>query len=184
MLVLGILAGPQTVAADTELGETGTVGAHSLNDTTANPGATCKYHYISAQDGGRLNRIDVDPPNVKAVAGKSSQSVGWQFTVQRRAGSIYTNNPWKNRYTSPIKKALTDDAHNAPFSGGTVSVTVPYGPDSQDVQADYRVVVKMLWYLPNGAVQGTARHRVNYYDTTENNASLAVQHNLCWSYWY
>jgi len=183
-VTVALLVGAQPVAADTELGHTGTVGLHSLLDTPGNPGATCKYKYLSEYQIGRLKRIVVFPPRMRAVAGKDAQTVGWNFTVQRREAGLGGSGPWENRYTSPEMTAVTDDAHNASFDQASVSVTTPFGPDVEDAIALYRVHIKMFWHRPNGSVQGTAKHRVNYYRSVYTNRSgSGVQENVCGDYW-
>jgi hypothetical protein len=178
-----MVAGVQPVLADTELGHNGTVGVHSLADTSSNPGATCKYKFLPSWDFGKLVRIFVKPPKMRAVAGKDAQTVGWTFTVQRRIFGITGSGPWVDRYTSPEMMAVTDDAHNATFSQSSVSVTVPFGPGAEDVVAVYRVKVKMFWHRANGSIQGTARHRVDYYHSTMTNGDTGLQPEVCGAFW-
>jgi hypothetical protein len=180
---VALLLGAQPVFADTELGHTGTVGVHSLTDTASSPGAKCKYRYLSAYDYGRLKRIVVQPPNMRAVAGKSAQKVGWQFTIQRREMGLGGSSPWEPRYTSPEMTAITSASHNATFSSASVGVTTPFGPDTEDAGAIYRVNVKMIWHRPDGSVQGTARHRVNYYRSVLDIGGSGLQNNVCSDYW-
>lgn len=179
-----VLAVAPPVLADTELGHSNPVGIHSLTDTSANPGATCKYKYLPAYGVGRQKRMFVQPPNMRAVAGMAAQEVGWQFTVQRRIDIEPSIGRWENRYTSPVMAAVTDDGHNAAFSSASVSVTVPFGPDADGAAAIYRVTVKMIWHRPNGSVQGTARHRINFYLRVMSNGASDVQNNFCGGYYY
>lgn len=182
-VLLALIAGAQPVLADTPLSQTGTVGVHSLRDTASSPGANCKYKYLSAHGYGKLKKIVVMPPRMRAVAGKSAQLVGWTFTVQRRIVSLGPNNPWENRYTSPEMTAVTDDAHNASFSAASVPVIVPFPPDSLDVAAFYRVHVKMFWHTANGSIQGTATHRVDYYRHVMSTGGSKVNQDICPDYW-
>lgn len=175
----------QPVLADTELGHTGIVGVHSLRDSSLEYGAGCKYKYLAGYDFGKLKHIEVWAPRVRAVAGKTAQLVGWRFTVQRQTSGLMGSGPWHDRYTSPEMTATTSDAAYASFSGSmSVRVSVPYGPDAEDVGVVYRVYVTMLWHRPNGSIQGTARHRVNFYGSYYTNAAGAgFQHNVCGAYW-
>jgi hypothetical protein len=182
-MAIGALTAAQPVLADTEL-DAGTVGVHSLTDTASNPGALCKYRYLPTYDVGRLKRIVVRPPNMRAVAGRSAQEVGWQFTIQRRIDIEPNPGTWEDRYTSPEMTAVTDDSHNASFGSGSVSVTVPFGPGGDGAAALYRVVVKMIWHRPNGSVQGTARDRVDFYERAVSNGGGDVQNNFCTGYWF
>jgi hypothetical protein len=142
---------------------TGTVGAHSLTDTMSSPGATAKYVYVNESGGEshwQLHRIVVHPPNMKAVAGKSNQKVGWSFTIQRMECFEPPCPAWQDRYTSPVFMATTSDSANAAFANESVSVRVPSGSPAL---YSYRTIVKMFWYRPNGSVQGTATTKVQYY---------------------
>ena len=115
------LAAAQPAIAAIQLSRTGTVGAHSLTDTSANPAAIGKYKYYASDGFGWLVRFFVNPPNMRAVAGKSAQTVGWKFTVQRKICGFTGCGNWTTRYTSPEMTAVTDDAHNAAFTQATAS---------------------------------------------------------------
>jgi len=141
---------------------TGRVGAYSLTDTQASAGETAKYRYFVSsrpgEDHWQLHRLVVRPPNMKAVAGNSNQTVGWSFTVQR----IECFEPpclWEDRYTSPVYTAVTSDTANAPFGKESVSVRVP---SQIAALVHYRTFVRMFWYAPGGGVQGTAKALVHY----------------------
>ena len=56
-VAIALLGIAQPVFADTELGHTGTVGVHSLSDTSGNPGTTAKYKYNSSDGFGWLKRL-------------------------------------------------------------------------------------------------------------------------------
>jgi hypothetical protein len=160
----------------------GTVGAWSLTDTPSSPGANVKYRWVDAtgdygsEDHWRIRRIVVQPPNVKAVAGKSQQTVGWQFTIQR----VQCFEPpcyWEHRYTSPVHKATTSDAANAAFTAQSVSVRIP--PEAEAGLFHYRAIVKMFWFKGDGSVQGTAKSRVRYYRPVTPGATYDVQESAC-----
>lgn len=180
-LVFVALATAQPVFADEELGERGTVGQHSLTDTFSNPGARCKYREMSDPDDvGRLRRIVVRPPNMRAVAGKDDQMVGWQFTVQRRITHGRDPRFWEKRYISPTYTATTDDAHDAPFSEASVRVYVPFTePGSGHGYAEYRVNVTMFWYRADGSVQGMAKHRVEFYQMVMDTRARGAETDTC-----
>jgi hypothetical protein len=184
-LAVALLGIAQPVFADTELGHTGTVGVHSLNDTSASPGAICKYHYLSSYQFGRLRRITVQPPNMMAVAGKSAQTVGWEFIVERKSLPLGPPTPWKKRYTSPEMTAVTSDSHNAAFSSAYVGVKVPAPPGAEDgARHIYRVTVKMFWHRGDGSVMGSSRHRVDFYRIVESNGGTGEQDSFCDGYDY
>src|SRR5688572_7664830 len=85
--VLAFAIGAQPAAAYRELGTSGSVGAHSLDDTKASPGADCRYRFSDIGTAWVLRRIMVHPPNVRAVPSQGSQKVGWRFTIDRRAAN-------------------------------------------------------------------------------------------------
>ncbi|MEA2676769.1 MAG: hypothetical protein QOJ81_910 [Chloroflexota bacterium] len=187
-VLFGLLIGIQPVLADTELGHTGTVGAHSLLDTTALPGGQCAYQHLAAYDVNKLKSMVARSPRVKAVAGKSSQLVGYRVIVQRRSGSIYSNNVWTDKFTSAEHTAMTSDTANAYFGANpSITVTVPFGPDQQDVYAEYRIVMKLIWHNSDGSIQGTAMHRVGHYNsfkTGSQSPPQTAQPGKCPDYWY
>jgi hypothetical protein len=185
-LILGLLLGAQPAFADTELGHTGTVGVHSLVDTTNNGGAFCFYNHPYGTS--QLKSIEVTPPRMKALNGQSAQKVGWRAIVQRKFGSIYTNNAWIDKFTSAEFTAIANDAsYVSVWYPAAISVTVPYGPNAQGQLAQYRVFVKMIWHTPNGQVQGTALHRVDHYNKNFGGwggIPTVHQNGNCEAYWY
>jgi hypothetical protein len=166
-----------------ELGHTGTVGVHSLVDTSANPGATGKYRYYASDGFGWLKRFWVNPPKMRAVAGKTNQTVGWKFIVERKVCGIPRCGRWTVRYTSPEMTAVTDDAHNASFSQATVRVRVPCGHNCEDAGAIYRITVKMLWHRPNGSIQGKVKDRIYWYGAQMTNGDSGVQEKVASDAW-
>lgn len=146
------------------LPQTGTVGAYSLNDTSASPGVQAIYGYVSKYDTWKLGKIVVHAPNMSAVSGKTTQKVGWKFTIQRRFCSFGHCSAWYHDYASPTFTAVTNDVTNAAFADASVGVRA--GPFGYDGGYGYRAIVKMFWYRPGGSVQGTATVRVYYYQLT------------------
>ena len=153
------------VQADTELGETGTTGFHALRDSEMAPGYTCHYKGIyppTADDySGKLNRIDVRPPKMRAISGR--QEVGWRFIVERRNGSDGASH-WVVTYKSSIQRDTTSASQNASFSRRTINVRLPADGVNEDTIYDYRVKVKMFWYTANGGIQGTSTHLNDWYN--------------------
>jgi hypothetical protein len=176
------LAVAQPALGYTELGTTGTVGSHSLTDTSGSPGAVCVYHYLSGENLWKLRRIAVNPPNVRAVAGQGTEKVAWKFIVQRRFISAFssTPGPWKKRYASPKFVAYTDSSHDASFTQEHVRVRVPFGPGA-DAVAEYRVIVKVIWYKASGSVLGKATMRADWYNLYEG-LDTYVSHHNCGDY--
>lgn len=166
-----------------ELGHTGTVGVHSLTDTSSNPGAIGRYKYYASDGFGWLVRFYVNPPKMRAVAGNSSQTVGWRYMVERKVCGIGGCGAWTLRFTSVEMTAVTNDAHNASFSQATASVTVPCGHNCYDAGAIYRITVKMIWHRANGSVQGTVRNRIYWYGAQMTTGEYGVQEKVASDSW-
>jgi len=166
-----------------ELGHTGTVGVHSLTDTSSNPGAIGRYRWYSSDGVGYLNRFYVNPPKMRAVAGRTNQTVGWLYKVERKMCGFMGCGAWTLRFTSVEMTAVTDDAHNASFSQATASVTVPCGHNCYDAFARYRITVKMIWHRPDGSVQGTVRNRIYWYGAQLTTGPYGVQEQFAFDRW-
>ncbi|MEP7378039.1 MAG: hypothetical protein ABI725_00595 [Chloroflexota bacterium] len=166
-----------------ETGHTGTVGVHSVTDTSSHPGAIGRYKYYSSDGFGWLNRFFINPPHMRAVAGKTSQTVGWRYKVERRDCGIKSCGPWMLRFTSVEMTAVTDDAHNASFSQASVSVNVPCGHDCYGSGSKYRITVKMIWHRPNGNVQGTVNNRIYWYGAQMTTGEYGVQEKVAFDRW-
>lgn len=179
LLAAVLIGGGQPALAATQLSRTGTVGTHSIEDTTLSPGATCRYQHEAPGHFGKLVKIVVQPPNMHAVAGKSSQTVGWTFEVQRRlaAGPEGPPGPWQHRYTSTEMKSVTDDSHDAAFTSASVPVIA--GHPQAGGGFEYRVLVTMFWHLGDGSVQGTVKERIDFYKDSENTGPTAEQDHEC-----
>ena len=177
---IGVLAFAQPALGYTELGTTGTVGAHSLIDTSSSPGAVCTYKAYPQYSDYKIKHLYVNAPKMKAVSGRGTETekVAWDFKVQRRYVS-FSNGPWQNRYTSPTFVAYTDSTHNASFSQEGVDV-VPPAPEV-DTAYQYRVIVKLIWYADIGNVLGTATERVDWY-SAQVGLDTFVRHHHCFDY--
>ena len=177
----GVLAATAVPAlADTPLGHSGKVGAHSLSDSASSPGTSCQYKYHSGNNSGDLVKIVVKPPNVRAVAGNNSQTVGWRFTVQRRVQGEGGATQWVQRFTSPEMTAVTDDSHNASFN--SASVPVRTGPFLAGGVYQYRVIVTTIWHRGDGSTQGKAKNRVDFYagDLDTGGSNIQDEHCTGW----
>ncbi len=158
--IVAVLVVGQTALGYVETKTTGTVGAHSLSDTTGSPAAICVYKPSPIANVTQLKHIDVNAPQVKAIAGMGTETVGWRFVIQRTRFGITPH--WKRIYRSPIWKASTDSAHDASFSqeGANVVVPHPYATGGYG----FRVIVKLYWYKANGTtVKGSTSGRLEWY---------------------
>lgn len=152
----------------------GTVGEHSLTDTTGSPGAICAYQPSATPGVKKLKHIYVNAPHMKAIAGASTEKVGWRFVIQRIR---YGTSQWKLFYRSPIWTASTNSSQDASFSqeGRKVVVNHTYF----ETGYGYRVSEKLLWYNTAGTkVRGSATELVEWYALSEG-ANPGPSNNVC-----
>ena len=138
--------------AATELGRYGRIGVGSIND--GDGGVVCVYDGVT----GALQKIFVSAPVVFArdrSVNVDTQLVGWRFIIKRqpRGGGTQTT-----VFKSSVVKSSATDAQAAAFTDRTRAMT------SVTYNSDYIVIIKLLWYTPNGRnVAGWQKHRVDYY---------------------
>jgi hypothetical protein len=157
LLTLVLSAG--TALAETEVGHTGLVGDHQLNESSGNRIVTCRY--ANSDLGGYLKAFEIRTPTIWARdlnANVNSQNVGWQVIVQRKK----PGGSWKSFYKSSILKAMASDNVSAFFATRTIDESMVLFPST----GMYRIRSKMFWYR-NGSVEGTANHQYDYYETFE-----------------
>lgn len=141
------------VAADTHVGGRGRVGVHYLADSPEYPGARCRY------GGGQVFAgVAVRDPFLFArdrTAGRDRQRVAWQVILQRQQDESLT---WEVVARSARQTALAWDDRAADLSPITLA-------HAGEAVSAYRVIVKLAWLAPGDpdTVQGTARHRVDWY---------------------
>jgi len=177
VFMIGALFAAQTVLADTELGDKGKVGVHSLTDTHAKPGVTCKYKFSSGLGLGKLRTITVRPPNMAASPGRSQQVIGWSFTIQRRRVGEQ-NTPYKTIYRSDLQ-TTSIGGEGGGFESMSASITIPPNEGVTGVH-HYQVIVKMLWYgKDDQTVVGSSRHRVDFYRGVMNTGEHWVDTEWC-----
>ncbi len=164
---LAALLAVSPAAASVEMGHVGVVGPHNFLDTYADPGVACNYATVSDGDvwRGKLAHIDVNPPSLNSISGE--QLVGWRFIV-RRYRHIYepgrprsVSDPYTVTYRSPIQQASATESVVADLERMGVDVSVP--PGTLKRNWDYLIVIKSIWYRPNGNRQGTATDRLRWY---------------------
>jgi len=154
LLMIALLAaGP--VLADTDIGTTGVVGAHSLVDTGTNAGVTCRYNV------SLLKQLEVRPPRMRAASG--TQAVAWRFVALRTKNPNTGAPTVKKTYTSPWQTAWATTTRNARFSTMSINVIVPRDGRTFDVYYEYVVNVEMIWKQSNTQITGTSTHRVDNY---------------------
>jgi hypothetical protein len=153
-----VLSMTGTTLADTPVGHSGTYGPHSLTDSGETAGARCVY-----DSDLFLYRIKVLPPTVFArnrTSSRDSQWVGWRIDLRYRDGE---GGGWGTvKHTSFVKAKAYDD------TPGVLSTrSIPIG--DQVGGGEFQVIVRMQWYKPghSDTWEGTARHQVDHYDSTE-----------------
>jgi hypothetical protein len=136
-------AGPPTPPEDTSSGR---VGIHHLVDSTATPGARCRYGYqvdtptFSGYFNG-LRRVIQRAPVAYARVGRASQRISYRLLVQAWDGAawrMYLATRWQWRTATPTdaadftERALTTDPWN----------DANFGP--------FRARVVLRWHAANG----------------------------------
>ena len=124
---------------------------------------TCRYRTNSPGPAyeAKLRRIVVAPPLMFSRGGQ--QRVGWRFVVRRTIDAFWPDYPSHHvTYRSPIQTAKATTADAADFETMDVGVALPTTvEDPFDVH--YQVVIKMLWYRPDGRVKSTISHLMTEY---------------------
>jgi hypothetical protein len=166
----------QPAFADTELGDSGDVGAHSLTDTHSTPGVRCDYHFNSGSGLGRLTSMTVKPPNMDLSPDKSHQTIGWSFSIQRRRQGEQ-DTVWKQVYKSPLQSTSIGGGDSGGFSSMSTDITVPANEGATGIH-QYRVVVKMRWYGAAGVI-GSSRHRADFYRGVMNTGQKWTTDGYC-----
>jgi hypothetical protein len=151
-LLLCLIGGTGVVAADTAGAHTGDPGRHYLADNEDHPGVKCLY-----SEDFELERVRVRPPFLYArnvSRDVDTQLVGWRIIVQR---ADIGGGSWTAVAKSSIATVIARDDQPATLKARTLRLDGHAG-------SSYRIVVKMLWYeAPDGAFEGTAKHRVDWY---------------------
>ena len=180
-MAISALAIAQPALGYTELKVTGTVGAHSLWDTEAVPGATCLFKHRSGTY--RLSHIGASPPRMKAVPGMGTEVVAWSFTVQRRIVELR----WSRLHGRTATRAKSSRARLTPSTTRTsvanrASTSSFRSQAGGDASANYRVIVKLFWYESDGTtILGTATDRVDWY-YPDQGKGVPTFHHFCPDY--
>ena len=122
--------------------------------------ASCGYKVVRSHNGvwtrALLNEIAIDHPTIVKTDKSANQTVGWRFIVERSlSGHV---GPWNVTYRSPVQRALK----SAGLTSMQVAVTVPPAdatPNGRDA-VWYRVILKLFWYRPDGAVLNKVSHQM------------------------
>jgi hypothetical protein len=147
-LALALMLAATSVHADST---SGTPGTYKITDTSGSPGANCNYtpydptHYLVS--------FTVRGPSVKWPSSSSAASgkVGWRAVVQKSG-----NSGWVTVKTGALSTATANKTTATSFAKRTVKYAA-------QVDAPFRVVVRLLWYAPDNHVIGRATHAVAYY---------------------
>lgn len=131
------------------------VGPALAGTTSSDYGSTVKCNYRTSSPGpaftAGLKRIIVAPPKMFAKSGQ--QTVGWRFIVRRTIdeGDYPSHHV---TYRSPIQTATATTVKAADFESMRVDVALPKNiEDPRNVF--YEVVIRMIWYRPDGSVKST-----------------------------
>jgi hypothetical protein len=113
---------------------------------------------------------------MEAAAQRTNQIVGWRVSVERRLDL----GPWKTVYTSIRQTTSVGGSGDAGgFSSMTAPITLPANEGVNGAH-EFRVVVKMFWYAKDDqTVNGTSRHRVDFYRNLLSNGDRSTDEGSC-----
>jgi hypothetical protein len=153
-----MLSASGVAMADTPVGHSGTYGPHSLTDSDESAGARCIF-----DSEMYLTRVRVLPPTLFArdrTSSRDSQYVDWRVELRYRDGE---GGSWGTFKNSTYTKVKAYDDTPAALARKSVSI------GSQVGGGEFEVIVRMRWYRPGhpDVWEGTARHHVDRYDSTE-----------------
>ena len=148
-------------------------------------GNTVECHYKTSDPSLAriwwLKHLVVTRPVVYAK--KPSQTVGWQFLVNR---VIWDDGqgPSMVTYTSPIQKRTATPTTAATFTSQGVDVKVPkYVENKRGVQ--YTVTLKLYWYRANGSIGSQVTYLMPYMKSMQFNTYYVGDYGHdCWSGYY
>ncbi|CAN5720175.1 hypothetical protein BH23CHL7_BH23CHL7_08620 [soil metagenome] len=84
--------------------------------------------------------------------------MSWRFIVQRAKDG----GTWTRVYRSPLQVTTAKPDRDARFLPMAMGITVRRASRHAN-HHQYRVLVKMAWYRPDGTVEGSARHQLSWY---------------------
>lgn len=157
----------------------GAIGHYQVVDGDT-PGVTCVY---GPGDVHKLKSFKVKAPSLwwpdtNSDVNTEHGRVGWQIIIEESAHP--GEGPWTTAFKSTTLKAtayedvpvLYDPAKRAPFSKRTVAW-------SKSGANSYRVVERLVWYLPSGKVRGTLKHWIAYYKLGGGAAGAPISVGSC-----
>ena len=164
---LGVLAAP--ASAEVVMVQcNGRCGYYEVYDTPAMAGARCNY---GTSFPYKLNSIRVRAPLMHGDYAAKTK-VGWRYRIQRKP---VNGGNWSPVVISSYQTAMASDSvpayNGSGFTGRTW--TAPNNPNGYF----YRAVIELQWWK-NGAVEGYARVRYEYYSRVSgSNTDMAT--NYC-----
>lgn len=160
-LAIAAIVGSSGLAlAETEVGQHGN---YLFVDDATNYGVTCVY---SGGATRRLTQVTAKPPslwwpNTSSDNNTQHGKVGWRVFVQVSTTGGY--GPWTTTAKSPILTAIAyedqpayDPVDRAPLS--KVKMAFDPTPYLANSAAHVHIVIKALWYKPNGSTLGSVTH--------------------------
>lgn len=149
------LAGP--AAAYEIVSDSGPRGEFMLVDTADMPGGRCGYSAENMAGVARFRWLRVRAPQVFAADRNADQRdsriVGWSFKIQR----LQPGGAWTNVAASSEQRARAYQDAAANLDPKKV-----YFHGTND-GSQYRALVIIKWYKPNGSVEGKVKLLVSYY---------------------
>jgi len=151
-------------AAAYSAAESGLVGPYAVNDSSADPFATCTY-----LDPGMGNWIWLDWFRVKAPivyaadrnsSKRESRKITFQLKIEKH--SFGSPDPWKVVDSSPTQRATAYDDQPAPLNPIKFYFT-PNKTFHNGQSGQYRVMMLIKWLKNDGSVEGSVKIWPTYY---------------------
>ena len=163
LAVIGALLFAGVASADTTSGQT---GDYVFTDTLNTPQATCVYA-VDSNSVAHFTKMTVVAPSVwwpdtSSSSNNEHGTVGWSFILQTFKGG-----GWKTVKTTSVQKAVAHEDSQDPYGNSTKAkfsnLSLKVNWHHYGNANSWRVVVKAVWYKPNGHVRGSVKHlAVNY----------------------
>lgn len=157
LAVLVAAAGALPAAGYSVISESGLVGPYTFAESEAAPRVRCRYGDFVA-DKQYLQWMRVGPPTVLAAdrdsGRRDSRMVGWRFLIQRLGTDLTT---WTTVARSPLQKARAYEDQAAALT----AMKVHYS--ASDINRQFRALVVINWYRPDGSIEGRVRLTPQYY---------------------
>jgi hypothetical protein len=132
----------------------GTCGYYEITDNDMAPGARCNYANSFPY---KLLNISTRPPLMHGNY-LNNTKVGWKVRIQRKP---INSGHWAPIFISNYQTAMANE--EIPAYGGQRFSRIIRNAPNNPAGYQYRVVLHLAWWKPNGNLDGTAKVRLEWY---------------------